>query len=281
MTAALMNRRSFLSSVSVAAVVASASSKAFAFPQTYDTDASVYFAQLVINGAATLTAQFKAAVNAYIIAEKAALNWGNQDAEYIFATTDIVVASTNLAQPPLYGITWTGSPTFTVQTGLNGNSSTIFGDLNVNESALTRLAQNNAHVDVWTNSSNVRRAAGLAGVLTGLQVDPQTNKVTVLTSPSGNAITDTGGGTAGLHYADRTSSSTLNTGLNGAAQTTAGASTSSAPSANHIVVCEINATTCANGINELFFGIGGPMNSESSHYTNVRNLLLALGVTGI
>ena len=33
--------------------------------------------------------------------------------------------------------------------------------------------------------------------------------------------------------------------------------------------------------NILFVGFGAPMNSESSHYTNVRNLLLALGVTGI
>lgn len=257
------------------------SGTARAFPQTYDTDASVYFAQLSINGCATPTASFKAAVNAYIIAEKAALNWGNQDAEYIFATTDSCTAATNLAQPTLYQITWNGSPTFTLQNGLNGNGSTIYGDLGVNQSALTRTTQNNGHVDVWVNSAGVRRAAGLLSTQAGLDIDPQTNKLTILNSASGNGITDTGGGTAGLHFADRTVSASINTGLNGALQTTAGASVSAALNANHVVVCGVNGTTCASGINELFFGLGGAMNSESSHYTNVRNLLLALGVTGI
>jgi len=254
---------------------------AASFPNTYDTDASTYFLQLSINGCATPTASFKAAINIYIIAEKAALNWGNQDFQGVFATTDSCTAGTNLAQPGLYNITWSGPPTFAVQTGLNGNGSTILGDLGVNQSALTRTTQNSAHVDVWTNSANVRRAAGLAGTAAGLEVDPQTNKVTILNSSSGNGITDTGGGTAGLHFADRNSSGAITTGLNGAVQTSAGSSTSAALNANHVVVCEISATTCANGINELFFGIGGPMNSESLHYTNVRNLLLALGVTGI
>jgi hypothetical protein len=254
---------------------------AAAFPQTYDTDASVYFLQLSINGCATPSAAFKAAVNAYVIAEKTALNWGNQDAEYVFATTDSCTAATNLAQPPLYKVTWSGSPTFTLQNGLNGDGATIFGDLGVNQSSLTRITQNNAHVDVWTNSTSIRRAAGLSGTTNGLDVDTNATKTTVLTSAAAQAVTDAGGSTPGLHFADRTGSTTINTGLNGALQSNAAASTSTSLVSAHVVVCEVSATTCANGINELFFGLGGAMNNEASHYTNVRNLLLALGVTGI
>lgn len=252
-----------------------------AFPNTYDTDASAYFLQLSINGCATPSASFKAAVNAYVIAEKAALNWGNQDAEYIFATTNSCTAATNLAQPPLYQMTWSGSPTFTLQNGLNGDGSTIFGDIGVNQNALTRITQNNSHVDVWTNSTSVRRAAGLAGTTNGLDVDTNATKTTVLTSAAAQAVTDVGGSTPGLHFADRTGASAINTGLNGTVQSNAASSTSAALVSAHVVVCEVSATTCANGINELFFGLGGAMNSESAHYTDVRNLLLALGVTGI
>lgn len=253
---------------------------AFAFPQTYDTDASLYFLQLSINGCTTPTAIFKAAINQYIIAEKAALNWGNQDFEYLLATTDSCTAATNLAQPPLYKITWTGSPTFTLQTGLNGDGATIYGDIGVNQNAMTRMVLNNAHIEAWT-ATNQGVAIGLIGSNGFYRLDPVTNKLTNITAVSGAFVTDTGGGTGGLAYGDRTNSSNINTGLNGAAQSTAATSASNSLTAAHIVICRVNAAFCSSSINELFVGGGAAMNSESSHYTDVRNLLLTLGVTGI
>lgn len=249
-----------------------------AFPNTYDTDASVYFLQLSINGCATPSASFKAAVNAYIIAEKAALNWGNQDAQYLLATTDACTAGTNLAQPTLYGVTWNGSPTFTVQNGLPGDGSTQDGDTNVNLSALTRLSQNNAHLESWV-AANKGDGLGLIGTTNGFVISAVTNKITKLNTNV--SITDTGGGTAGLHYADRVSSSTTTTGLNGVVQSNAVASTSGSPIVAHPGICIFSAVFCPAGTNELFVGFGSAMNNESAHYTDVRNLLLALGVTGI
>lgn len=252
-----------------------------AFPATYDPDASVYFTQLSINNCATPTAIFKAAVSNYITAEKTALNWGNQDAEYLLTTTDLCTASTNLAQPQKYKLTWSGSPTPTLQNGINGDGSTIVGDTGVNQSVLTRMTQNNSHLDVWQNSSNVANALGLTGTFAGLRLSGATNRVTTLTSASANSITDTGLGTGGLYFTDRTGSSTINTGANGVLQTTGGASVSGALQAANVTLCKSNTSFCPNGVNLLWVGFGGAMNSESSHCTNVKNMLVALGVTGI
>jgi hypothetical protein len=260
-----------------------ATSGAGAFPQTYDGDASSYFVQLSINGCATPTASFKAAVNAYIIAEKAALNWGNQDAQYILATTDSCTAGTNLAQPTLYKVTWSGSPSFTVQNGLNGDGATVAGDTGVNQSALTRTTQNNSHLDTWMNAANVCCALGLAAGSSGYRVNGTTNRLINLTSSSANGVTDTGAGIGGLYFADRLNSSTvINTGSNGVVQSSGATSASTALISAHVTICEVGvAAFCTNGTNLLFVGFGAPMNNEASHYTNVRNLLLALGVTGI
>lgn len=244
----------------------------------YDSDAQAYFNALSANSCTAPSAAFKRAVSTYIKAEKTAGNWDSQDSEYIFATTDSCTASINLAQSTLYKITWAGACTYSLQNGLNGDSSTCVGDAGVNQSALTRQSQNNGHIEAWMGNNAATRAIGLAATATTRLVNSPPNKSSQLNSATN--IGDTGV-TAGLNAADRTDSNTITTWLNGSTQSAGASATSAALVASHMLICETNGGFCGATSNILFVGWGAAMNSESSHYTNVRNLLLALGVTGI
>lgn len=241
-------------------------------------EATAYFNALSSNGCATPTAQFKTAVNVYINAEKAAGNWGSNDASYILATADFCTASVNLAQPNLYQITWNGPCTISVAQGLNGDSATCYGDTGVNQNALKRMSQNNARIDAWTGVSK-GQALGLVATTNPLSLNPINNAVTKLNSNTG--VTDTGGGTGGLKFAWRTNSSAVTTGINGVVQSNAVANTSITMAAAHVGICTAGTLFCSSTIGELYVSFGAPLTSESAHYTNVRNLLIALGVTGI
>jgi hypothetical protein len=243
-----------------------------------DTDAEIYFGALIANSCTPPGLKFRKAVTRYFRAEKIAGNWGSQDAQYILAVPDSCTASINLAQPTLYKITWSGSCTWTILAGLNGDGSTCVGDTGTNQSALVRWLQNSGHMETWVNSANSGNGLGLSGS-SATRISTLTNKLTTLNSLT--TITDTSGGTAGLHFADRTGSTAINTGLNGVLQTTAGTANSSALAANHMMLCKSIGSFCANGINELFVGFGAAMTDEAAHYRNVRTMLAGLGVGGI
>lgn len=241
----------------------------------YDSDAQAYFNTLAANSCTTPSVAFQRAVSAYIVAEKASGNWGSQDAEYILTTTDSCTAGTNLAQPNLYKVTWSGACTFSVANGLRGDGSTCYGDTNVAMNATGRMSQNSAHMEAWVAGSQGRALGNLASsVVFGLVTSARNTALL-----SNTAITDTGG--VGLSAADRSSSSAVTTWLNGVATTVGAANTSTPPTSSDIVICRLATLFCNSTISEYFAGFGAPMNGEDSHYTNVRNLLLALGVTGI
>jgi len=248
--------------------------------RTYDGDALAYFNQLATNGCATPTPAFKSAVNAYVVAERSAGNWGFQDQAYIFATADSCTAGTNLAQPPLYKITWNGTCSFSLQ-GLNGDGATCYGDTNVQMSALVNLSQNNAHIEGYNagliTSGNDVGLLNTGGSLLLQNFNP--NRVSRLTSAA--SITDTAAGAAGLAAADRTNSTTITTWINGTVLSNAVSSTSAASTAADVIVCRVNASMCGNGIRLLMAGVGQALPNEAQHYTNARTMLLALGVTGI
>ena len=245
----------------------------------YDSAAQRYFNSLVSNGCTTPTPDFKLAVSNYVKAEKVSGNWGNQDAEYILATADSCTASINLAQPSLYKVTWNVSPPFTVQNGLPGDIATQNGDTGVNLNALTRLSQNNSHIDAWV-AANKNAILGTLTAANPFTFTNITNRTTRLTSNT--VVIDTGdGNTAGLVASDRTNSTTISTYKNGVVVSNGIANNSSALSTNHVSICSLASTFCSIGTNELFVGFGAAMNNESTHYTNVRNLLVALGVTWI
>lgn len=272
-------------SLALLALLVAGQAAAIALPQrvillggyAHDSDADAYLAQLAKNGCTSPTLRFRRAVTTYFQAEKRASNFGNQDAQYLGSAPDSCTAGTNLAQPTLYKITWNGTLTFSFANCINGDGSTGYGDTGVAENALTKLSQNNAHVEVWT-AANKANAIGLLNLGTTLSITPITNKSTKL---NGVTIIDTGGGLLGLHAADRGNSTNASTYLNGAVQSNAAANTSTAPAAADIVLCRINASMCAGSINLCFAGFGGAMNDEAAHYANVRALLIGLGVTGI
>lgn len=271
----------FLACCSVASAQA-AQNAAFLlrFHMAWDRDALIYFNALVSNGCTTPTTAFKVAVNSYITSEKAAANWGYQDFAYILATADSCTASINLAQPNLYKITWSGSCTYSAANGLNGDSATCFGDTNIGQSSLTKAKQNLSHIFLClagTNNNNVFGGVAATGTF---KIDAGTNKTSRISSAT--QVTDTAGGGAGCHYGDRVNSSTtVNTGKNGAAQQSGLANNSTAPGTTHTGLCQNNSVFCGSTSKIFFAEIGQPVASESSHYTNVRTLLVALGAQGI
>lgn len=265
----------------VAGVPAGAASNAqflLRFHMAYDRDAVAYFAALVANGCTTPSAAFKGAVNTYITAEKAARNWGGQDYAYITTTADQCTASVNLAQPNLYKITYSGACTFSVASGFSGDGSTCFGDTGVNVSALTRVQQNNSHVDICVGAAS---SANIGGVVTNgfIVISTVANKATEITANAN--ITDTGGGNAGCHYGVRTSSTVASTGKNGLVQSNGVANTSVGLASVHLALCRSSASFCSSSAKIFFAEVGQPLVSDSIHYTNIRTMLVALGATGI
>lgn len=247
----------------------------------YDTDAQSYFNALAANSCPTPTAAFKQAVSAFFVTEKANGNYygSPQAMGYILATADSRCAAVNLYQPSLYNVTWAGSPTFTVASGLNGDAATIYGDTNVTLSALTRYSQNSAHLLVCQSSANSSNALGQLNVSAPISMQPITNKATRLNQ---NATTiDTAGGGAGCHWADRTSSSTISTGLNSTVQSSAASAVSTTLTANDITICRVNANFCPAGNGLFFIEVGQPFTSETNHTAAIRTMLLAIGAVGV
>jgi hypothetical protein len=191
-------------------------------------------------------------------------------------TTDACTASVNLAQPSLYKLAFTGACTYAIQTGLDGDATSCVGNVGVAQSALTKWTQNNGHMEIW-QAANKQAGFGLIGG-TPTRLNNLTNKATQMNSST--TITDTAGGVAGLHYADRTSSALVNTGVNGVAQTTGGAATSAALNAGNLGICEINGNFCTSTTHILFVGFGGLMNNEAADYANVNALRVGLSGAG-
>lgn len=248
------------------------------FHMSWDREALNYFNALVSNGCTTPTTAFKVAINNYITAEKAAANWGNQDFSYIFATADSCTASINLSQPSKYKITWSGACTYSIANGLNGDGATCSGDTNIGQSSYTRASRNNSHVFGCTGSTSLI----FGGITTtgSYKIDASTNKTTRI---SGNTqVTDTAGGGPGCHFGDRINSATVvTTGKNGAVQSNGIANASSAPDTTHVGICVNSGGFCNSTSKTLFAEIGQALPNESSHYTNVRTMLVALGAQGI
>lgn len=244
----------------------------------FDSAAITYFNKIVSNGCGARTYKFKRAVSNYIAAERLISNWGTQDAEYILTTASSCVASVNLAQPTLYGLTWSGTCTYSVVNGLRGNSTDCAGDTGVNLSALVFYTQNSAHIGVYVGA-NSGNSLGLTSALTPMRLSNATNRATVLNSTS--VITDTGGGTAGFAWADRTSSSAITTGNGSTVLSNNIANTSTARTAAHITICELNTSFCGSTANIRFVEIGAPVNNETAHSNNIRTLLAALGAQGV
>lgn len=248
------------------------------FHMAWDREALNYFNALASNGCITPTTAFKVAINNYITAEKTAKNWGYQDFSYILATADSCTASINLSQPNLYKITWAGACTYSVANGLNGDSTTCFGDTNVAQSLLTRATQNNSHVFGCTGASSL--IFGGVSATGTFKIDASTNKTTRISSAT--QVTDTAGGGAGCHFGDRASSSTVvTTGKNGVVQSNAVANNSTAPGATHVGICVNNGGFCSSTSKTFFVEVGQTIPNELAHYTNVRIMLVSLGAQGI
>ncbi len=241
----------------------------------YGPDALAYFNQLAANGCPAPGTFFKRAVSDYIRAEKAAGNWGSQDFAYI-TMFSACIAKTNLVQPALYTITWSGTCTFTIPNGQDGNGTDCSGDTNVAQNALVFATQNNSRIEVCANSSGTN--VGGVGAVGTFQISAAANKVTRLSSSAG--FTDTGGGGAGCHFAWRTGSGNITTGKNGVVQSSATANSSTAPAATHTGICQSNASFCG-ATHNFFIGIGAPIADEPAHYANVRKMLVVLGAQGI
>ena len=245
------------------------------FGGAYDSDAQAYFNSLSANSCAAPSVAYQTAISNFIYAEKSAGNWGSQDYIYVIVTTDSCTASINLAQPNLYKATITNTCTLSVANGMQGNATDCYLDPNVTDTNLKRASQNNSHWLVCVGGAGATNSIGNTGGTTYQFLTTATNKGSRLFTSV--TVTDTGGGGVGCHYADRTSSSTLTTGANGAVQSNAVASTSHAGSGTDVALCRLQSSYCAGGQKFYYYEFGSPINDEATHYTNIHTLLVALG----
>lgn len=244
----------------------------------YDGNAQEYFDALASNGCTTPTQAYKSAINAFIVSEKASGAWGTQGYRYIIVTADSCTASINLAQPALFKATITNTCLFSVANGMVGNSTDCRLDPNVTDSAIPNFSQNSAHLLVCIGNSGGSNALGNVGATVRNLIGPVSNKTSRLNTNS--SVTDTGGGLAGCHYSDRSSSSALTTGKNGVVQSSGVASTSAAPPGTDITLCEQNGAFCSATMHFYYYEAGGPIADEATHYTNIHTLMVALGAVG-
>ena len=243
-------------------------------PVTYSTEAQTYFDKLTANGCQAPSRQFKAAIDAYIVTEKASSNWTSQDAEYLLVGPDACTDAINIRQPSLYALTFNGSYTLSASVGFNTDGSTGYADTGVNQSGLVLMTQNNAHISTWSLAKG-NFQLGLAGSSSGVQLNVGSTRTTRLTSAT--SVTDTA--TLGYNWADRTGSTTIVTGLGASTLTAAGSATSAALIAAHVLIGRVNTSSMPVNTNMVFAGFGAAMTDESAHYTHLRTLLLALGIS--
>ena len=242
-------------------------------PVTYDAAAQAYFDRLKADGCQAPTRQAKATWNTFVVAEKASGNW-TQDAAYLLASGEACSARINVRQPSLYAVTFTGGYSLSATAGFNSDATSGYGDTGVNQSALGFMGQNNAHVGAWALAKG-NFQLGIAGSSSGLQMSPGgATKATRLTSAT--AVNDTS--LPGYNWADRTTAATIVTGNNGNVQTAAGASTSAALLASHILIGKANTSFMPVGTNLVWIEFGPAMADESAHYVHLRALLQGLGV---
>lgn len=246
-------------------------------PGAYDSDAQAYFNALAGNSCTAPSVAYMQAISNFVVVEKAAGDWGNQDYRYVIITTDSCTASINLAQPSLYKATIAGTCVLSVASGLVGNTTDCRLDPNVTDTNLKRFSQNNSHILICAGNSGGSNVVGNIGTAK-TRISTTSNKATRLNAAAD--VTDTGGGLAGCHYADRSSSSTITTGKNGVVQSNAVASTSATPGGTDIALCETNGVFCSNSSHFYYYEIGQPIPDEATHYTNLHNLMVALGAVG-
>ena len=240
-----------------------------------DVDTVVYLSQIAANGCAAPTAAFINDANTLIVSDKVHGNWSSRQFLYLLAgVADECTAKINVREPWLYGLTFSGTYSWATATGFDSDGTSGFADTGVNQTGLTMMAQNNAHISAWAlNKGNFQ--LGLAGTSSGLQISPGgSTKATRLTSAT--TINDTS--LAGYNWADRTTSATIVTGNNASVQTAAGAATSAVLLANHIVLGKANASFMPVNTHMIEADGGAALPNETAAYADLRAFFQARGV---
>lgn len=198
---------------------------------------------------------YKAAVNARILAYKNAGIWDLSDVIYAFAAEDSQFARLNW-KGAYSNVTAVGSPVFTANAGYaaNGSSSYLNTGFNPGDGGAHQFSQNSAHFSVWSLTDAVLASGGDIGARVS-----STSRQTILLSRNSSSTAiyrvnhDTPGSDAsnsnssGDLLGQRTSASAISMWRNGS-QISANTFTSSAPANLHWFIGAINN----NGSPSLF-----------------------------
>jgi len=253
---------------------------------TWVSQATAFFARL-----ATQPTPYRAAAYNALIQELVATGvWAKLDGLYIFAATDAPTALTNLIQSS-YGLTATGSPTFTSNvgyTGTNGSSVYLNTGFNPATASSPNFTQNSASLFAYRSASPAGDAGGLAGIVGGtfksVLYTPLTGGTPIysaLNSSQGGtgAATDSSG--IGLFEASRLTSSTIITYLNGCPFQTL-TEASAAPTSADIIFLN-DGTSGADGTTGTLAaaGMGAGLTDADSRnlYNAIANYLAAIANT--
>lgn len=250
-------------------------------PVPYDPDARAYIKKIADSGGAVPAAPFRRAIANFIRAEKGWIgNWSTMDAGYIYNTADPVAATINVYQPGTLTATKGGTCTLTVTHGLDGDGSTCNFDYGAG-TGLGRATQNNFHADIYniTGQTNLPLGGNSSTNQNVLLNNPGTS---VFRCPATSSATQTGFSGGGATFCDRSSSSTISVGNNGAVVNASLASTSAAFSSTHITLCEVSGSVFCSAEHIAWTGLGQALTAtqEANQYQALHTLVLQLGGVG-
>ena len=222
----------------------------------------------------------KALIDALITGLKADGLWTILDALYLLAAHDAQAGKLNWKAPGTYTLAESGTGTWTTDRDWAGNG--VDGRLTTGAApaSLTNFLQDNASAFVWsrTAAASAANALGLAANA-NVQLNPRSTVGDVfahrINDITGANIANASG--LGFYVSCRTGATATQGYKNGAAFGSAGAATTTARSANNIVLGGHQATYATTAIAAAGLGAGMDATQNANLYARLNTFMSAIG----
>jgi hypothetical protein len=252
---------------------------------SYDTDTQALLDQATTDGYTAATGTTLDALDAFIVALKAAGIWTLCDVIYLPATNgDSDFATYNLKNPATFQLTKVNSPTFTSLQGFTGNGSTSYLNTNWNLSTNgVNYTLNNASIGVYTrintNTSGFETPIGaeLNGSTPRTHIIPR-DGINLSINAGNKALSNTT--KTGFFKLDRTDASNISYDINGSVIETVATSSSSLFNGNlFLLATNRNGTMRSPYSGQISFAFAGAdLSAKASDlYTAIQNYMTTLG----
>lgn len=244
----------------------------------YGAEATALFAQMSVQPTATRKGQIDTCINSL----KTHGLWTMLDLFYMTAAHDQQASTLNWVNPGTNTLVAAGSPTFTIDQGWTGASTTGKLDTGFNPTSAVgrKLSQNDCsvHAYVKTNTTTTQRVVGNVGLGVNARTSSKGSlEVASATVNYAGSTSDYQGFFQGRRTDSANASAWLNLGASGAA--TATASIALANTTLNVCGGGSNSTTNASLHQVRFFAVGRGMTDQqiTDFYNDVNTFITAIG----